>query len=95
MATETRFDLEGRIMMAWQTSDDLEDILHAHFDSEKGPLSQDQLMNTLQGIQTFHNIRMQRLWETFERIIKDKSFEPMTEEEITKIKNDDFEGSMQ
>ena len=71
-----RFDLEDRIMVAWQTSDDLEDILHAHFDSKKGPLSEDELMNALQGLQTSHDIRMQRLWETFEQIIKDKSFEP-------------------
>jgi len=77
-----RFNLEDRITAAWSnTEEDIENILHAHFDSEKGPMSEDELMNALSGLKQSHNLRMERLWETFEQIIKDKSFEPVLDHE--------------
>lgn len=91
-----RFDLEQQITSAWSgTEDDIENILHAHFDSPDTGLTEDELMNSLTGLKQAHNLRMQKLFDVFEQIIKDKSFEPATEEEITKIKNDYYMGSLQ
>ena len=64
-------------MEAWNsTESDLENILHAHYDSPDGPLCEDDLMNALLGVKQAHNLRMQKLFHTFKQIIKDKSFDP-------------------
>lgn len=82
MATKNRFDLEQNLMSAWSgTEDDIENILHAHYDSPGNGLTEDELMNSLNGLKQAHNLRMQKLFDVFERIIKDKSFEPVLEHE--------------
>ncbi len=71
-----RFDLEEAIMEAWNTTEcDIEGLGYAHFDTPKG-LTEDELMNALTGLKQNHNFRMQKVWDVFEQIIKDKSFDP-------------------
>ena len=77
MKQYNRFDLEQAIMTAWNaTESDIEGIGYMHFDNPDGPLSEDELMNALTGLKQNHNFRMQKVWDVFEQIIKDKSFDP-------------------
>ena len=72
-----RFNLEQNITTAWSnTEDDIDNILGTHYDDPSGPMSEDELMNALHALKLNHNLRMGRVWNTFEQIIKDKSFDP-------------------
>jgi hypothetical protein len=66
----TRFDLEQAIMEAWGTREDIKLVTDAklntaHVDSE------DDLANTLIGIEYLHNLRMQRVFDIFEHLVKE------------------------
>lgn len=67
---KTRFDLEDDIMQCWRTSDDIKIIL----DNLEGA-SEDTLMNSLIGLETLHEMRMQRLFRTFSAMIATGGFQ--------------------
>jgi len=58
----TLHDIEDKIMDAYQTSKDLNDLVHAV--EEMGT---DELMTTLMGINELHNIRMGNLMRVLEQ----------------------------
>ena len=67
-----RFNLEDNITAAWShTERDIENILAEHYDGIQ-PVSAD----ILHALKLNHNLRMKRVWSTFEQIIKDQSFDP-------------------
>lgn len=59
-----RYDLEQAIMVAWQTSDDL-DLLYKHHGDHPVPMSEDDVANALWGIKVFHDMRMEKLMDTY------------------------------
>jgi hypothetical protein len=64
--TETRFDLEDRIMACWQVVDDVGVVLDM-FDRS---YTEDELMNALIGIQTLYEQKFQNLFNTFSKHIE-------------------------
>jgi hypothetical protein len=64
-----RFDLEQAIMACWNTSDDVKVLSENILDGEK--MTNDEISNTLIGIEHLHNLRMDRLFSIFETMIKD------------------------
>ena len=62
-------DLEDEIMSVWSTTDDIDTFLYRYLDSPAGPLSEDDISNTLLGIKALHDQRCQRLWDTFEKVL--------------------------
>ena len=58
-------DLETYIMKAWQTSEDLDALMHAELD-------EDEQANALLGIYTLNEVRMKDLWRVFEQFVQEK-----------------------
>ena len=63
----TYLDLETYIMKAWQTSEDLNAIMHAMED-----MTEDEQANALLGIYTLNEVRMKDLWRVFEQFVQEK-----------------------
>ena len=57
-------DLEGAIMVAWQTSEDL-DLLYKHHGDHPVPMTEDDVANALWGIKVLHDMRMEKLMDTY------------------------------
>ena len=92
-------DLEDKIMKVWNTSDDLDAVLHFIDDAEVDPIDfKDQLMNLIIGIQALHERRSKMLFEEFEKVLKsnkESEAELMdevaeVEKEMAKIRTDRF-----
>lgn len=64
-----RFDLEEAITEAFTANEELETLLYRIGDSPVTP-SEDELMNILIGIIALNKIRYEKLWNTFEVLIK-------------------------
>ena len=60
----TRIDLESAIMTAWQTADDI-DLLFKHYGDHPVPMSEDDVLNALLGIKVLHEMRMEKLMDTY------------------------------
>lgn len=63
-----RFELEQAIMSCWNTSDDIKILSESVI--EDHAIEQDKIANTLIGIESLHNIRMERLFSIFEEMIR-------------------------
>jgi hypothetical protein len=61
-----RFDLEQAIMSAWQTSDDINLLFEHHGDAPR-PMTEDEMGNALLGIKILHDMRMEKLMDTYNR----------------------------
>lgn len=59
-----RFDLESCIMSCWNTKDDIE-LLSESFSN----MTNDELINALIGIAQLHQMRCQKLMDTFEDLV--------------------------
>ena len=57
-------DLESAIMLAWQTSEDIDLLFKHHGDAPK-PMTEDEVGNVLLGIKILHDIRMEKLMDTY------------------------------
>jgi hypothetical protein len=57
-------DLESAIMLAWQTSEDL-DLLFRHHGDHPVPMTEDEVGNVLLGIKVLHDMRMETLMDTY------------------------------
>ena len=64
-----RFDLEEALSALYNTSDDIDTILHAYMDAPIRP-TEDEMSNMLIGAKALHNARYQKMWEIFETLIK-------------------------
>lgn len=62
-----RFDLEEKIMAAWNVVDDIKLISQAMSDK---PMTEDEIANLLIGIEALYTIRFNDLFNTFEKLIE-------------------------
>ena len=60
----SKVDLESDIMLAWQTSDDI-DLLFKHHSDAPRPMTEDEVANALLGIKVLHDMRMEKLMDTY------------------------------
>lgn len=58
-------DLEDAIYLAWRTSDDI-DLLY----NSQISMTSDQIANTLLGIKSLHDMRMEQLFDKYKQINK-------------------------
>lgn len=66
-----RFDLENNIMSCWNTKDDIDLLADAIANKS---MTQDEIQNALLGIASLHQMRCQKLMDTFEDLIYNNSF---------------------
>ena len=59
-----RYDLEQDFMVDWQTSDDI-DLLYKHHGDHPKPMTEDEVGNALWGIKVLHDMRMEKLMDTY------------------------------
>jgi hypothetical protein len=59
-----KVDLESAIMLAWQTSEDI-DLLYKHHGDHPVPMSEDEVANALLGIKVLHDMRMEKLMDVY------------------------------
>lgn len=59
-----KYDLEQAIMLAWQTSDDL-DLFYKHHGDHPVVMTEDEVGNALWGIKILHDMRMEKLMDTY------------------------------
>jgi hypothetical protein len=64
MNNDTKIDLEQAIMVAWQTSEDL-DLLFKHHGDHPVPMTEDEVGNVLWGLKILHDMRMEKLMDTY------------------------------
>jgi len=57
-------DLESAIMLAWQTSEDIE-LLYKHYSDSPKLMTEDEMANALLGIKILHDMRMEQLMDTY------------------------------
>lgn len=60
-------DLEDDILLAWRTCDDL-DLFFKHHGDHPKPMTEDEVSNMIYGIKQIHNLRMEKLFETFKKV---------------------------
>ena len=60
----SKIDLESVIMLAWQTSDDI-NLLYKHHGDHPVPMTEDDVGNALWGIKVLHDMRMEKLMDTY------------------------------
>lgn len=72
-----RFTLEDQIVQCWATADDIDLVFERVLDAPE-PLSENDIANALLGISTLHNMRCQRLFETFTQLVKQGAFNETT-----------------
>lgn len=65
-----RFDLETAIMSAWNTSEDIDLVFHNTDNLELNAKDCDDLQNQLLGLKHINDLRMARVWDVFEELIK-------------------------
>jgi len=61
-----QIDLESAIMVAWQTSEDI-DLLYKHHGDAPRPMTEDEVATALLGIKALHDMRMEKLMDTYYR----------------------------
>ena len=59
-----KVDLESAIMLAWQTSEDI-DLLYKHHSDHPIPMTEDQVATALLGIKALHDMRCEALMDTY------------------------------
>ena len=68
---KNRHDLEEEIGQMAQLPNDIDTIIYAVGDAPE-PATEDELLNMLIGIKQLHETRYQKMWHTFEELIKNK-----------------------
>ena len=82
-----RFDLEEAITEAFTANEELETLLYRIGDSPVEP-SEDEIMNILIGIIALNKVRYEKLWNTFEALIKNGT---ITNKNVDKVNFPDYD----
>jgi len=71
--SKDRFVLEQNVMNCWEIIEDLDLLADSIINSDKyslGPEDEDRVVNKLTGIKELYEMRFDRLWDTFEDMVK-------------------------
>ena len=71
-----RFDLEEEIMNIWQTEDDLDAVVHRMM-KNPDPIPNKEIANLLIAVSKLHDLRCQKLFDIFEKMVNDRCFTNM------------------
>ena len=73
-----RFDLEQDIMNCWNVVTDIKELNRAMLDRRR--MTDDEVSNYLLGLETIYQVKFERLFETFEQMIRDRKFNEFRDE---------------
>ena len=76
-----RFDLEQDIMNCWSVVDDIKELGRSMLDRRK--MTEDEVSNYLLGLETIYQVKFERLFETFEQLIRNNAFNDRKNDEVT------------
>ena len=76
-----RFELEDAMSNLHQTGEDIETMIYAIGDCQIKH-TEDQLLNMLIGMKQLHDTRYQKMWDTFEQLIKNGTISDKNTEEL-------------
>ena len=68
-----RFDLEQEILNGWSVVDDIKTFSWKFSDS--GPMSEDEVLNFMIGLEAIYQAKFEKLFNTFEQCIKNGKFD--------------------
>ena len=86
-----RFDLEEAITEMFTANEELETLLYRIGDSPVTP-SEDEVMNILIGIIALNKVRYEKLWNTFEALIKNGT---ITNKGVDNVNFPNYDGTME
>jgi hypothetical protein len=66
-----RFDMEQEIMDVWGICEDLDILVEGVLDKE---MSRDDIANALLGMKVLYGLKCEKLFDTFEQLIRTKKF---------------------
>ena len=69
-----RFELEQDIIKLWETNENIEELIRQHYDRTEGPFSDDEFLNRLDGIKYVNDLKIQRIWDGFEKMLEKGQF---------------------
>jgi hypothetical protein len=72
-AVMNRFDLEQAISTCWQTGDDLE-LLIDNLTTANAEFTREEFITALRGVQALQNLRVGKLFQIFERMVRTNKF---------------------
>lgn len=75
-----RFDLEQDIMNCWSVVEDIKELNRCMLDRRK--MTDDEVSNYLLGLETIYQVKFERLFETFEMLIRKNAFNDRVQEEV-------------
>lgn len=67
--TTDRFDLEQNIMKCWNVTEDIHLIYENVMEKE---MTQDEIANALLGMHQLYEMKFNKLWDNFEKLIEEK-----------------------
>lgn len=67
-----RFDLETDIMTCWSIVEDIKELNRCMLDRRK--MTEDEISNYLLGLETIYQVKFERLFETFEKLVRQNAF---------------------
>ena len=69
-----RFELEQDIIKLWETNEAIDELIRQHYDRSEGPFSDDEFANRLDAIKYCNDMKIQRLWDGFEKMLENGHF---------------------
>lgn len=69
-----RFELEQDIIKLWETNEAIDELIRQHLDRLEGPFSDDEFANRLDAIKFVNDLKIQRIWDGFEIMLKNGQF---------------------
>jgi hypothetical protein len=69
-----RFELEQDIIKLWETNENIDELIRQHLDRSEGPFSDDEFANRLDAIKYVNDLKIQRLWDGFEKMLENGQF---------------------
>lgn len=72
-----RFDLEQDIMTCWGVVEDIKELSRSKMDRRN--MTEDEVNNYLLGLETIYQVKFERLFETFEMLVRQNAFKDRVE----------------
>jgi hypothetical protein len=66
----SRFELEEAIMRAWSITEDVQLVAEDTDNLSMNPADADELQNRLMGIQYISDLKMKKVWDIFEALVR-------------------------
>jgi len=66
----SRFELEEAIMRAWSITEDVQLVAEDTDNLSMNPADADELQNRLIGIQYISDLKMKKVWDIFEALVR-------------------------